>query len=204
MCFSCGFDVKGWHTSAICCNKKPGHQDGCTRENAQAYKDAGHKSTIYEETDDDDKATVIASNVSCKDYQLTATTTASSNGDPSGTPTNTCLQDLPLKVTQPTTTQRPALKPLTICLPNGKHIVSTHTCNLDLPWLPHSTSYLGYTIPPSFPLVNSATLDAANIGTNWDKGQRNWPVEGPYPPTLTNSHWPSIQAGLTTCLTTHH
>ena len=45
MCFSCGFDVEGWHTSATCRNKKHGHQDGCTRENAQAYKDAGHKVT---------------------------------------------------------------------------------------------------------------------------------------------------------------
>ena len=45
MCFSCGFDVEGWHTSATCRNKKQGHQDGCTRANAQAYKDAGHKVT---------------------------------------------------------------------------------------------------------------------------------------------------------------
>eukprot|EP00804_Cyclotella_cryptica_P017805 CCRYP_001205-RA/>CCRYP_001205-RA protein AED:0.56 eAED:0.51 QI:0/0/0/0.5/0/0/2/0/161 len=74
-------------------------------------------------------------------------------------PTNTCLQALPLTATLPTTTRhqhyaifdsgatahflvdkahvvnkRPALKPLTIRLPNGKHIVSTHTCNLIFPW----------------------------------------------------------------------
>eukprot|EP00804_Cyclotella_cryptica_P028204 CCRYP_011045-RA/>CCRYP_011045-RA protein AED:0.18 eAED:0.15 QI:0/0/0/1/1/1/2/0/1234 len=122
MCYSCGFDVEGWHTSATCRNKKQGHQDGCNRENAQAYKDAGHKS-----------------------------------------PSNKCLQATQVPATQPITTRhqhyaifdsgatahflvstahvvnkRPALKPLTIRLPNGKHIVSTHTCNLDLPWLPHS------------------------------------------------------------------
>eukprot|EP00804_Cyclotella_cryptica_P027234 CCRYP_014359-RA/>CCRYP_014359-RA protein AED:0.63 eAED:0.63 QI:0/-1/0/1/-1/1/1/0/101 len=31
--------------------------------------------------------------------------------------------------------KRPAHKPRTIRLPNGKHIFSTHTCNLDIPWL---------------------------------------------------------------------
>ena len=31
---------------------------------------------------------------------------------------------------------RPAAKPITITLPNGKSIKSTHTCNLDIPWLP--------------------------------------------------------------------
>eukprot|EP00804_Cyclotella_cryptica_P009929 CCRYP_017362-RA/>CCRYP_017362-RA protein AED:0.45 eAED:0.27 QI:0/0/0/0.5/1/1/2/0/554 len=165
ICFSCGFDVECWHTSTTCRNKKPGHQDGCTRENAQEYKDASHKTTVYEEADDDDEATDIASNDSCKQDsdQLTATMTDSSNDDTSVASTDACLQVLPLTVTQSTTTQHqhyaifdsgatahflvdgdhvvnrhPALKPLTIRPPNGKHIVSTHTCNLDLPWLPHS------------------------------------------------------------------
>ena len=31
---------------------------------------------------------------------------------------------------------KPATKPITITLPNGKSIQSTHTCNLDIPWLP--------------------------------------------------------------------
>ena len=30
----------------------------------------------------------------------------------------------------------PAKNPLSILLPNGKRIKSTHTCNLDIPWLP--------------------------------------------------------------------
>ena len=37
----------------------------------------------------------------------------------------------------PATNIRPANKPITITLPNGKTIKSTHTCNLDIPWMPH-------------------------------------------------------------------
>ena len=36
----------------------------------------------------------------------------------------------------PATNIRPAIKPITITLPNGKTIKSTHTCNLDIPWMP--------------------------------------------------------------------
>ena len=43
MCYSCGWDVPLWHTSQTCTNKVPGHQDGCTRQNAQAYMTAGHR-----------------------------------------------------------------------------------------------------------------------------------------------------------------
>ena len=32
--------------------------------------------------------------------------------------------------------KKPAQKPIQIMLPNGKRIMSTHTCNLDIPWLP--------------------------------------------------------------------
>ena len=43
MCFTCGFDVPHWHTSATCPFKdKVGHQVGYTRENAESYKTAGH------------------------------------------------------------------------------------------------------------------------------------------------------------------
>ena len=44
MCFSCGFDVIGWHASMTCPHKcrKPGHQVGCTRQNYQQYVTAGH------------------------------------------------------------------------------------------------------------------------------------------------------------------
>jgi hypothetical protein len=45
MCSTCGFDVEIWHTSQTCPVKhnNPYHQDGCTRENAQAYIAAGHR-----------------------------------------------------------------------------------------------------------------------------------------------------------------
>jgi hypothetical protein len=45
MCSTCGFDVEIWHTSQTCPVKhsNPYHQDGCNRENAQAYIAAGHR-----------------------------------------------------------------------------------------------------------------------------------------------------------------
>ena len=43
MCYSCGWDVPHWHTSQSCDDRVPGHQTGCTRANAQAYLDAGHR-----------------------------------------------------------------------------------------------------------------------------------------------------------------
>ena len=44
MCFSCGFNVPGWHTSMTCSHEchNPGHQVGCTRQNYQQYLTAGH------------------------------------------------------------------------------------------------------------------------------------------------------------------
>jgi hypothetical protein len=36
----------------------------------------------------------------------------------------------------PVTNITPAVTPLVINLPDGKKIESTHTCQLDLPWLP--------------------------------------------------------------------
>ena len=45
MCFSCGFDVPGWHTSATCpaqCRKE-GHQEGYNRQNYAQYAAQGHK-----------------------------------------------------------------------------------------------------------------------------------------------------------------
>ena len=47
MCYSCGFDVPGWHNSQSCpmeCRKSH-HQTGCNRANAQGYLTAGHKVT---------------------------------------------------------------------------------------------------------------------------------------------------------------
>lgn len=41
-CYSCGYDVPIWHTSATCNDRKPHHQEGCTRANVGAYKAAGH------------------------------------------------------------------------------------------------------------------------------------------------------------------
>jgi hypothetical protein len=42
VCFSCGFDVEDWHTSATCPRKKQGHQDGFTRANYMQYEHAGY------------------------------------------------------------------------------------------------------------------------------------------------------------------
>ena len=48
---------------------------------------------------------------------------------------------------------KPATKPIAITLPNGKIIKSTHTCNLDIPWLPehlteaHIVPGLGHASP---------------------------------------------------------
>jgi hypothetical protein len=43
MCFSCGFDVDDWHTSATCNRKKAGHQDGFTHSNYLEYERANHQ-----------------------------------------------------------------------------------------------------------------------------------------------------------------
>jgi hypothetical protein len=41
-CYSCGYDVPIWHTSATCNDCKYHHQEGCTRANKAAYKSQGH------------------------------------------------------------------------------------------------------------------------------------------------------------------
>ncbi len=43
-CFSCGFDVKDGHTLQTCwyANRRPNHQEGANRGNAQQYIDAGY------------------------------------------------------------------------------------------------------------------------------------------------------------------
>jgi hypothetical protein len=42
VCFTCGFDVEDWHTSAMCNRKKPGRQDGFTCSNNMEYKRTNH------------------------------------------------------------------------------------------------------------------------------------------------------------------
>ena len=44
-CYSCGYDVPHWHTSASCPEtyRKSGHQVGCTREMVDGYLAAGHR-----------------------------------------------------------------------------------------------------------------------------------------------------------------
>ena len=44
MCYSCGFDVPNWHTSATCDNpdKRAGHDAQCTRQNCEAYIAGGY------------------------------------------------------------------------------------------------------------------------------------------------------------------
>ena len=41
-CYSCGYDVPLWHTSATCNDQKRHHQVGCTRQNVAQYEAAGH------------------------------------------------------------------------------------------------------------------------------------------------------------------
>jgi hypothetical protein len=42
VCYSHGFDIKDRHNSVACGNRKMDHQEGFTRDNAQAYIDAGY------------------------------------------------------------------------------------------------------------------------------------------------------------------
>jgi hypothetical protein len=42
VCYTCGFDVEDWHTSATCNRKKPGHQDGFAHSNYMEYAPANH------------------------------------------------------------------------------------------------------------------------------------------------------------------
>ena len=42
ICFSCGYDIPSWYTSATCDNHKPGHQTGCAWSNAEQYIAVGH------------------------------------------------------------------------------------------------------------------------------------------------------------------
>jgi len=41
-CFSCGYDIPLWHTSATCNDQKRHHQLGCTRQNVAQYEALGH------------------------------------------------------------------------------------------------------------------------------------------------------------------
>jgi hypothetical protein len=42
VCYTCGFDVEDWHTSATCNQKKQGRQDGFNCSNYMEYKHANH------------------------------------------------------------------------------------------------------------------------------------------------------------------
>eukprot|EP00804_Cyclotella_cryptica_P000273 CCRYP_010218-RA/>CCRYP_010218-RA protein AED:0.29 eAED:-0.05 QI:0/0/0/0.5/1/1/2/0/769 len=177
MCYSCGWDVPHWHTSQTCNNRAPGHQDGRTRQDAQAYMTAGHRSipthitsiinpsNYYEvlrdlpyDIDDDDK-TITMSNLSTAEHRdcSTATTIPSTDEDISCEDTPNTIHQLghahPSKefaildsgatahfIVQGTNVlhQQPATNPLRIKLPDGNFITSTHTCNLNIPWLPMS------------------------------------------------------------------
>jgi hypothetical protein len=125
---------------------------------------AALQTTLFKEKDDND-ATIIISNVSKKqdgDSATVATAALSDDDSPTEYSYNK-RQKLPIFDTQHITIEqqqyaifdsgatthflvygahfvnrRPANKPLTIRLPNGKYILSTHTCNLDIPWLPQT------------------------------------------------------------------
>jgi hypothetical protein len=47
ICYSHNFDVKDGHNSAKCGNRKMDHQEGFTRNNAQAYINAGFAPTTW-------------------------------------------------------------------------------------------------------------------------------------------------------------
>jgi hypothetical protein len=47
VCYSHGFDIEDGHTSATCGARKMDHQEGFTRDNAQAYIDAGYAPTTW-------------------------------------------------------------------------------------------------------------------------------------------------------------
>jgi hypothetical protein len=51
-----------------------------------------------------------------------------------------------LKDDAPVTNKQVAQNPITITLPDGNHIRSTHTCNLDIPWLPDEMT-AGHVVP---------------------------------------------------------
>eukprot|EP00804_Cyclotella_cryptica_P011139 CCRYP_020834-RA/>CCRYP_020834-RA protein AED:0.37 eAED:0.22 QI:0/0/0/0.66/1/1/3/0/880 len=106
------------------------------------------------EREDDDDKTVITSNRSCKhDCDNATTTTAALTGDnlssdeetsskhtmppeyaimDSGATAHFIVKGATVK------NERPTSNPLKIKLPDGSVIQSTHTCNLDIPWLPNN------------------------------------------------------------------
>jgi hypothetical protein len=45
VCYSHGFDIEDSHNSVTCGYRKMDHQEGFTRDNAQAYIDAGYAPT---------------------------------------------------------------------------------------------------------------------------------------------------------------
>ncbi len=51
VCFTCGFNVKDWHTSATCPRKKQGHQDGFTCSNYMEYESANHQFSVLPQGD---------------------------------------------------------------------------------------------------------------------------------------------------------
>ena len=108
---------------------------------------------------DDDDTTVVMSNLSDKDpYDYATTATYPSTDDESYSPVNChninqlgqlqTPEDFAILDSGATAhfiiqgtnvlNQQPATQPLHIKLPNGSIIKSTHTCNLNIPWLPTS------------------------------------------------------------------
>ena len=110
------------------------------------------------EEDDDDVTVWISNKCSTKEIEDATITTVDDSGDAQN------LQELPnvapilhptrlqgavqyvisdsgatghfLLQGDPVVNKRPTSSPLKITIPNGKIIQSTHTCNMDIPWLP--------------------------------------------------------------------
>ena len=104
---------------------------------------------ILQYDDDDDDKTIATSNKSCKHECDSATAVTADlteddlSSDDDSTPTEFAILDSGatahfLIKGAAVKNKLPATNPLRIKLPNGSLIKSTHTCNLDIPWLPNN------------------------------------------------------------------
>ena len=90
---------------------------------------------------DDNDVTIIASNcVSAVKHHVNAMGIA-----PTHAVADTGATSIFIMAGAPADNIRMAMKPIHISLPNGKKIVSTHICDIDIPGLPHKL--IGHIVP---------------------------------------------------------
>jgi hypothetical protein len=191
-CFTCGFDVDDWHTSATCPNKKAGRQDGFTCSNYMEYERANHQfcrkgmhKTMYPMwwcgavnvdvklemvnstissyptrinvaasiiKEEDHNITVMASNCSREHCAANSAKFAPEDQHYAnmliemshaiadmGATSNFVMEGMPMENIKPT------MNPITINLPDGKKVTSTHTCDITILGLP--TVLIGHIVP---------------------------------------------------------